>query len=249
MSAVAGYFSDVSHRLDDLASTQAAAVDAVATLGAVAIVDGRPIHIFDTGHLISHEFIARTGGLAAYTALSFGATLAQSNEWISSHRSLRDESGMNSTRLLVEWLFEQGTIMPGDPLILSSVSGTNALVVELATTARKNGVSVIAITGVEFSRQLTSNHPSKNRLFEVADEVLDNRVPYGDSAIAIDGFPTPVAAWSGVAGAVLMWAVTAGIVEKCVERGIEPTVFTSYNLPHGGDDYAAARLRYRESGR
>ena len=248
MSAVADYFSDVHARLEDLARSQAEAIEASAALGSAAILASRPIHLFDTGHLISHEFIDRTGGLAAYTALSFGATLARGNEWVAAERGQLDPTGERSASLLVEWLFEQGTIQPGDPLILSSVSGTNTLVVELAQQARARGVSVVAVTGVGFSGELASNHSSGKRLFELADVVLDNRVPYGDAALAIDGLDAPVAAWSGLAGAALIWAVTVGIIEKCVAAGTAPTIYTSYNLPGGGEQYGAARARYRESG-
>ena len=249
MSAVASYFADAGARLAALGRTQAAAIDATATLGAAAILDRRPIHIVDPGHLISHEFIARTGGLAAYTALSFGASLDAGNERIAAERHRLDATGERSARLLVEWVFEQGTILPGDLLVLSSVSGTNTLVVELATQARQRAVSVVAVTGAAFSAELASSHSSGKRLFEVADVVLDNCVPYGDAALTVDGVETPVAAWSGLAGAALLWAVTAGIVEKCAAAGTVPSIYTSYNLPGGGATYAATRARYRETGR
>jgi len=248
VSAVASYFSDVRARLGELERTQAGAIDATASLGAAAILDRRPIHIFDTGHLISREFIDRTGGLAAYSALSFGATLAGGNGWIEAERGRVDPSGERSAHLLVGWLFEQGTIRGGDPLILSSVSGTNTLLVELARQAREHGVSVVAVTGVGFSRELVSNHSSGKRLFELADVVLDNRVPYGDAALAIKGLDTPVAPWSGLAGAALMWAVTTGIVQKCLAAGTVPTIYTSYNLPGGGQASRASRAQYRQSG-
>ena len=249
MSAIANYFSDVHARLTQLEQTQQAAIDAAATLGASAIRDSRPIHIYDTGHLISHEFIARTGGLAAYTALTFGASLSRENEWVAAQRHPHDASGNDSARLLVQWLFEQGTIQARDPLILSSVSGTNVLLVELAQQARERGVPIIAVTGVDFSRQLVSNHTSGKRLFELADIVLDNQVPYGDAALTLDGLDTPAIAWSGLAGAALMWAVTAGVIEKCVDGNVLPTIFTSYNLPGGGEAYRKAREEYRTAGR
>lgn len=249
MTAAANYFADIRSRLDQLEQTQSAAIDAAAALGAAAIRDRRPIHIFDTGHLINHEFIDRTGGLAAYTALSFGATLGRENEWIKDQRGPRDPSGDRSAHLLVQWVFEQGTIMPGDLLILSSVSGTNSLLVELAQQAREREVRVVALTGVTFSSRLESRHPSGKRLFEVADVVLNNCVPEGDAALSIAGIDTPVAPWSGVAGAILMWAVTAAIAQKCTDAGCDPTIYTSYNLPGGAERYAAARARYRERGR
>ena len=154
MSAVSDYFSDVRERLNELEQTQAAAIDAVASLGAGAIIGRRPIHIFDTGHLINHEFIDRTGGLAAYTSLSFGGPLARGNEWVNTTRGALDSSGERSAQLLVDWVFEQGTILPGDLLVLSSVSGTNTLVIELARQAVDRGVQVVAVTGVEFSSKL-----------------------------------------------------------------------------------------------
>ncbi|MGV8968006.1 MAG: sugar isomerase domain-containing protein [Cellulomonas sp.] len=248
MSAIQDYFADTAARLADLERTQSSAIDAAATLGATAIAEARPIHIFDTGHLISHEFIARTGGLAAYTALGFGASVDAGNEWIAAQRSRLDATGERSAQLLVEWLFEQGTVLPGDLLVLSSVSGTNLLVVELAIQARARGIHVVAVTGSAFSAELTSSHSSGKRLFEVADVVLDNCVPYGDAALTIDGLDTPVAAWSGLAGAAMMWAVTAGIIAKSIAAGVVPSVFTSYNLPGGAATYAATRAHYRETG-
>jgi uncharacterized phosphosugar-binding protein len=248
VSAVADYFSDVRTRLSELERTQASAIDAACALGAAAIRDRRPIHVFDTGHLISHELIDRTGGLAAYTSLSFSAVLGRENEWIAAERGQVDPSGGQSARLLVDWLFEQGTIRSGDPLIVSSVSGTNVLVVELAQQARERGVSVIALTGVDFSRELVSSHSSGKRLFELADVLLDNGVPYGDAALAIEHLDAPVAPWSGLAGAALMWAVTVGIIEKCVATEVTPTIYTSYNLPGGGERYRLSRAHYRESG-
>ena len=67
MTAINNYFDDARVRLTDLASTQMNAIEKVAQVGAEAIGLARPIHIFDSGHLISHEFVDRTGGLAAYS--------------------------------------------------------------------------------------------------------------------------------------------------------------------------------------
>lgn len=249
MSAIDDYFDDVSRRLSSLAETQRGNLDHAAEVCARAIVERRPLHILDTGHLIGHEFIARTGGLAAYTTLEFTAELTRENDWLTADRSAPDPTGETSARLLVEWLFAQGTLIAGDPLIISSVSGTGRLAVELALQARHRGLTVIAVTGADFSASLTSQHSSGMRLRDVADIVLDDQVPDGDAALVIDGFPHRVGAWSGVSGVLLMWALTVGIVERCVAAGVELTVFTSVNLPGGPAAYEAARARYRADGR
>lgn len=248
MTAINNYFDDARARLTDLASTQFNAIEEVAQVGAEAIVLARPIHIFDSGHLISHEFIDRTGGLAAYTALTFSGALSRGNPRVNSERHPTDPSGEASARLLIRWVIEQGTLQPGDPLIISSVSGTSATVVELARQSREYGLTVIALTAVDFSSALDPIHSSHSRLCENADIVLDNRAPYGDAVLDIAGVGAKVAAWSGVSGALLMWAVTVGIVEQCAARGIQPTIYSSYNLPGGGAKYEGARRSYESSG-
>ena len=248
MTAINNYFDDARARLTELASTQTKAIEKVAHLGADAIALKRPIHIFDSGHLISHEFIDRTGALAAYTALTFSGALNRGNPWVNSERHPADLSGEASARLLIRWVIEQGTLQPGDPLIISSVSGTSAAVVELARQSREYGLTVIALTAIDFSSTLDPIHSSHSRLFENADIVLDNQAPYGDAALGVAGVEAKVAAWSGVSGALLMWAVTVGIVEQCAARGIQPTIYSSYNLPGGGAKYESARRIYESSG-
>lgn len=247
MTAVGRYFEDIAQRMSRLAADESGAIEATATAFAAAIRQARPIHIYDSGHLIAHEFIARTGGLAAFSLLAVTADVDRGNEWIASQRKPSAEEAQASTRDLVGWILGQGTIRAGDVLVVSSVSGTNAFVVELASRARERGVVVVAVTGVEFSGQLVSSHPSGSRLFEVADVVLDDQVPYGDAALTVEG--VEVAPWSGLSGVSVLWAATARAVELSIADGIVPTVYTSYNLPGGAAAYAQARTRYRESGR
>lgn len=249
MTAVQKYFDDIAQRLSRLAADESGSIEATAHAFATAIGSGRPIHIYDSGHLIAHEFIARTGGLAAFTLLTVTADIDRGNEWIATQRPLTAEAAFESTRALVGWVLGQGTIRAEDVLVVSSVSGTNSFVVELASQARKLGVTVVAVTGVEFSERLAASHPSGQRLFESADIVLDDQVPYGDAALLIEGGGVPVAPWSGLSGVALLWAATSRAIELAIAQGIVPTVFTSYNLPDGAAAYAEARARYRDTGR
>ncbi|MFN6062069.1 MAG: hypothetical protein ACK49K_02165, partial [Bacteroidota bacterium] len=49
------------------------------------------------------------------------------------------------------------------------------------------GIKTIAITSIEQSKQYPSRHPSGKKLYEIADVVLDNRVPSGDGLLRIGG--------------------------------------------------------------
>ena len=74
-------------------------------------------------------------------------------------------------------VFENGQLRPGDVLFVGSVSGKTANVVELALQARANGLFVIALTALDYSAKLISEHPSGKRLYEAADLVLTTARP------------------------------------------------------------------------
>lgn len=242
--------------LDDLGARLAAlhqeedALDRAADVCARAVTERRVIHLHDTGHIISHEMIGRTGGLVVYAPFTYGGSVQRATP----HRAAHDcstgspDEQLAAERALLDWVFAQETIHAGDVLIIGSVSGTGWRLVELALQARQRGITVIALTAPSHSGRLAAQHPSGRRLFEVADIVLDNHAPYGDAFFAIEGFDTKVAPLSGIAAAVLMWALTVGIVERLAARGIAPSVYTSINLPGGPDAVERVEARYRELG-
>ncbi|MGI5157170.1 sugar isomerase domain-containing protein [Microbispora sp. CA-102843] len=137
---------------------------------------------------------------------------------------------------------------PADVLFAVSVSGVSAAVVDLALNAREAGVPVVALTAVAFSRALDARHPSGRCLADVADVVLDNGAGYGDAFLDVPGVERPVCPLSGVANAALMWAVTAGTVERLVAAGLSPSVYPSINVPDGPALVAAVETGYAERG-
>lgn len=64
--------------------------------------------------------------------------------------------------------------LPGDVMIIGSVSGKTMNVIDLAIEAKKFGLKIIALTSMAYSAQVKSEHSSGKRLFECADIVLDN---------------------------------------------------------------------------
>jgi uncharacterized phosphosugar-binding protein len=248
--AIDGYFAALLERLAELGAAERAPLARAADVCAEALSERHVIHLHDTGHLIAHEMVARTGGLVAYTPFTYGGALDNANL----HRAAQQASGatleekLAAERGLLDWVFAQGTVQSGDVLIIGSVSGTGWRLVELALQAQARGMTVIALTAPAHSGRLAPQHPCGKRLFEVADIVLDNHACYGDSFFDIDGLATKVAPISGIAAAALMWALTAGIVERLVRRGIEPSVYTSVNLPDGPAAVDRVEARYRELG-
>lgn len=248
--AIARYFADLGERLAELGRDEAAALDVAADVCARALAGKHVIHLHDTGHIVSHEMVRRTGGLVVYTPFTYGGALDNPNLYRAGQNGASGslDKRLAAERALLEWVFAQATLQPGDVLIIGSVSGAGWRLIELALQAKERGLTVIAITAPAHSGRLAPQHPCGKRLFEVADIVLDNHAQYGDSFFEIDGFETKVAAISGLAAAALMWALTVGVVERLVAQGIEPSVYTSINLPDGPAAVERIEARYRELG-
>lgn len=221
------YFEKLRERLDHVAS-QSETIRLAAKLCADALANGRVIHIFDSGHLIASELFGRAGGLVALSQLTFGLNV---NNVVKSRAARPDEKTLSFG--YIEHIFETNQLRQGDVLFVGSVSGKTANVIELARQARAHGLTVIAVTALAYSSRLVSEHPSGQRLFEVADLSLDNGAPFGDAMLDVEGLDYAICPASGIGAAAVMWAVVAGIVQEMMARGLAPTIYPSVNRPEG----------------
>ena len=90
---------------------------------------------------------------------------------------------------------------PDDTLLAISTSGCNAVTIDVAMEAKRLGIWVAALTSTAHADASTSRHESGKKLHDVADLVLDQQAPAGDSAAWIDGLETPVSPLSSVTAA------------------------------------------------
>jgi len=127
-------------------------------------------------------------------------------------------------------------VRPNDVVVVISNSGRNPLPLEVALESKKKGGKIIAVTALEASRNLESRHSSGLRLFEIADVVLDNKIPLGDSCLDVEGVNAKVCGMSTITTAVLVQAVTYRAAEIMVSRGYQPPVYKSQNID-GGREY------------
>jgi uncharacterized phosphosugar-binding protein len=127
---------------------------------------------------------------------------------------------------------------PEDCLLAISTSGCNAVTIDVALEARRLGLFVVALTSTAHAAVSTSKHESGRKLHEVADLVLDQHAPAGDSAVWIDGLETPVSPISSVSGCTLINLIKAEVARTLTEAGAPPTVLTA--ACHLGPDRARA---------
>lgn len=218
------YIEGLRSILERIKREQAQNIGLAGGLVANALGAGGVIHTFGTGHshLIADEAFFRAGGIAAVNP-------------ILDERLIFLKGALESTRAerepgLARELIEKENIEPHDVAIIISNSGRNAATIEMALEMRARSLKVIAITSLEQSRALTSRHPSGQRLFEVADLVVDNCVPSGDALLALPGLNAPIGASSTVAGAAVINSIIIEAVIKLLERGEHVPVLTSANV-------------------
>ncbi len=106
----------------------------------------------------------------------------------------------------------------------------------MALAAKQQAVTTIAITSLDYSRGVTSRHPSGKKLMDICDIVIDNCAPYGDAAVDIAGFAQKVGPLSSVTGCAIANSIACEAAAMLAGRGIDPPVFMSANLD-GGDQY------------
>ena len=151
----------------------------------------------------------------------------------------RERSDLNierQTTAAAKYILQQGNFCPGDILVVSSVSGRTASVVDLTYEAVQMGIKVIAFTSMEYAVQVDPVHPSGKKLYEIATLTIDNCAPAAEAMLNVDGIEAKFAAASGIASDYIMWSITSVAVEKLMEMGITPGILKSANYP-GGNDY------------
>ena len=90
------------------------------------------------------------------------------------------------------------------------------------------------------SHVAVSRHPSGRTLFEIADVVIDSRVPAGDSSVPLKNHIDNVGPVSTMAFVAVVWMTITTVAEILSERGVRLFIHPSHNVP--GDTTARDRL-------
>lgn len=216
-------------------------IDAAATLMTEAVANGNSIHAFGSGHshMFAEELFYRAGGLVRVAPILF--------EGLMLHGSAPLSTALERVPGLATAILDDHPTCSGDVLLVASNSGSNAVVTEMAQTARDRGLRTIAITSIGHATSEAVRQRGVARLHELVEVVIDNGGIVGDAAVEIEGLPIRVAPTSTVVAAAIANALVAEVAERLMARGIEPEVFSSSNVA-GGDSVNQDHLR-RVAGR
>ena len=231
MKASTKYYQRVTEIMAEVFDKEADGIEQAAGIIAEANRTKHSVFAFGCNHagLIALELFYRTGGMVTVNPVRApGMMLELSPPTMTSE--LERLPGYGNI------IFNNMKAKAGDVLIIHSVSGRNAVTVDMAQAAREAGLTVIVITNMNTTKAVNSRHPSGKKLCDFASVLIDNHGDLGDAAVELEGFPQKVSASSTVVGAAILNAVTARACELLIESGFEPPVFMSGNID-GGDEH------------
>ncbi|MEW2292088.1 SIS domain-containing protein [Streptomyces sp. NPDC006743] len=241
------YFDAAIGLLQRVRDEEADAVTAAGTLLADTVADGGRLFAFGAGHssLAAQDLVYRAGGLALVNLLAVPGAVGVDVVPATLGSALERVDGLATAVL------DTSPLRAGDALVIVSLSGRNALPVEMALHARALGVRVIGVTSVAYATATTSRHTSGTFLKDHCDLVLDSKIAVGDAELTLDTVPAPFAPASTVVTSALLQAVVATAAGVLADRGVEPPLLRSGNVDGGHEwngrifDRYADRIFYR----
>jgi uncharacterized phosphosugar-binding protein len=221
------YYQVITDQLEQEFKEEGEQISQAAQYCADSVMENRLIHVFGCGHsqMFAMEVFYRAGGLVPVNAL------------LIPHLALFPKAKLSTMQERIEG-FAKGYLEledadPRDTMIIVSISGRNAGVVDMALAAKEIGMKVVALVSESFADATTSRHSSGKNLKDVADTVIDIKCVAGDAALSIEGMEAKFCGTSTVLGMTVMESIIAQTVENCMKRGYCPPVYVSSNLDKG----------------
>lgn len=235
------YAKNIAENVGRMLDSQGDKIMQLAEMVADCVETRHIIHVFGTGHstLIGLELFSRAGGLPNVDAMLDPDSLMS----FGSERS----GAIERLEGISDIVYDQYRIEKGDLMIVISNSGRNAMPIEMAKRARKEGIYTVAITNEDQSRKMISRHSSGRKLYEEADMVLNTCGPEGDASVKVANVVVGPA--STVLGSVMVNTVVTEAVKILNARGAALPVLSSQNVDvEANHDYTnsiKSRVKFR----
>jgi uncharacterized phosphosugar-binding protein len=226
--------------LDQIESTQLDNIGRAARVMADSIAAERWVHTFGCGHatIPVEEMYPRIGGFVGFhpiieLPLTFFTRITGE---MGIHQFLFLERAEGYGRAIMKsYDFDRR-----DTMWIFSHTGINNVNIDVALRAKELGMRVVATGSAEQAATSVPRHPSGKRLFDIADVVIDARVPAGDSSVPLPGHADNVGPVSTMAFVAVVWMTITTVAELLVARGVKLHIHPSHNVP--GDTTAHERL-------
>lgn len=221
------YLGAVRRAIEAIEATQLPAIRQAASHFATTIMMRRLVHVFGTGHsrMAVEEMFPRYGSFPGFHPI-VELSMSYHNPVVGANGQ-RQAMFLENVQGFGPVLWRNFAVTGDDALLAISSSGCNAVTIDVAREAKALGMFVVALTSLANAQASTSRHESGKKLHEVADLVLDQQAPAGDSAAWVPGLATPVAPLSSITSCTIINLIKAEVARLLTEAGHPPKVLTS----------------------
>lgn len=226
------YYEKLLAVLKAVKDTQSEKISTAADIVAETIKNNGIIYIFGCGHshLLGLDCFYRAGGLCNVSAMLDTDLML--------HNGAAKSSKMEKMSGIAESVFERYCINSNDTVIVVSTSGKNAVPVEMAKTAKANGVKTIALCSSEYFK----DGEPQNMLHTNCDIFIDNCVPHGDAVMDITGNAAKMGSVSTAVGSFILQGLLLEAAESAAKSGAEVDIYMSGNV-EGGSEFNKAFIK------
>ena len=226
--------------MNKIEETQLEKIQEAAAMMADTIAAGRWVHTFGCGHatLPVEEMYPRIGGFVGFhpmieLPLSFFTNIVGGMS-VQNFVFLEKVEGYGS-EIMKGYRFDSR-----DCMWLFSHTGINAVNIDVALEAKKQGMKVIVYGSAQEAEGKKPRHSSGKNLFELADLVVDTCVPIEDACVVVKNHFDKVGPVSTMAFVTTVWMTITTIAEILAEKNVKLFIHPSHNVP--GDATAKDRL-------
>ncbi len=230
LPAAERFYRDALSRLQPLLDSQRESLDRAAAFCTDAIAADGLVHLFGCGHsrMMCEEMTPRQGCFVGWhTIVELGLTF---HNLIVGPNGLRQSLHLEKTPGYAEQILRNFAFGPKDVLIVISTSGIREVIIEMAEGAKRRGLKVIGVVSRAHCDQAKPAHASGRKLTDLADVILDNGAPVGDTLLALDGSAGRTGPFSTLGGALVMNMLRCEVAQRLVDRGVEPVFLPSHQF-------------------
>ncbi|MCW3091710.1 MAG: hypothetical protein JWP81_2779 [Ferruginibacter sp.] len=226
MSYTKKYLNKCQGLIETVASQEAKILE-VAEIFSNAIVSGRMVHLFGSGHsrIMVEEMWPRYGSFPGFNpivelSLSFHNLVVGAN-------GQRQAMFLENVPGFAQQILRNFDVTNVDAALIISSSGCNVVPIELAELFQQKGVKTVAIISKLHSEASISKRSDGRKLQDFCDIVLDSGAPAGDAMIKVENLKTPVAPGSTIGSCMLVNCIKAELANLLTQKGHPPLVLTA----------------------